>query len=114
MRYFTLLLMLTLLSNTALGQRGRTIKWVNPQLPEVKGLTHKVLASKSLGHDVGYAVWTPPAYNANDARRYPVVYFLHGAGGSEASDAGGFSSRVAAAVRKKKFRRQFAFFPTEE
>lgn len=81
----------------------RKVSWVNPAIASVKGLTHKVLASESLGHDVGYVVWTPPAYDESGATEYPVIYFLHGAGGTEASDSGGFSSLIAAGVRKGTF-----------
>jgi len=35
------------------------------------------LPSKILGRDVAYAVYVPPDY-ASSARRYPVVYLLHG------------------------------------
>ncbi|MFK8114374.1 MAG: BNR-4 repeat-containing protein [Rubripirellula sp.] len=89
----------------------RKISWVNPKIANVRGLEHKVLASTSLGHDVGYAVWTPPKYDANNDTRYPVVYFLHGAGGTEASDSGGFSSRVAGAVRAGTFPEAICVFP---
>ena len=40
------------------GQRP-PVSWVNPDLPNGAGLTHRVLASKAMGHDVGYVVWTP-------------------------------------------------------
>ena len=92
-------------------QRGREIKWVNSDIPKMRGLTHQVLTSKSLGHDVGYVVWTPPDYDSSGGTRYPVVYFLHGAGGSEKSDSGGFSSRVAAAIRSGEFPQVICVFP---
>jgi endo-1,4-beta-xylanase len=77
---------------------ARQISWVNPKLPEGPGLTHHVLASTALGHDVGYVVWTPPGYDTT--KKYPVVYFLHGAGGTESADAAGFSSWVAKGIEK--------------
>ena len=75
------------------------VSWVNPKLPDGPGLTHKVLTSKAMKHDVGYVVWTPADYDDSGQTRYPVVYFLHGMGGNEASDSGGFSSRIAQAIR---------------
>lgn len=78
----------------------REISWVNPKLPAGPGLSHHVLHSKAMGHDVGYVVWVPPGYDAKADRRYPVIYFLHGAGGNESSDSAGFSGHVAAAIRK--------------
>lgn len=77
----------------------KPISWVNPKLPQGRGLEHKTLASEALGHDVGYVVWTPADYDPSGKTRYPVIYFLHGAGGNESADAGGFSSLVARAIR---------------
>jgi S-formylglutathione hydrolase FrmB len=39
--------------------------------------------SPILGHDVRYCAILPPSYDSAEARRYPVLYFLHGLGGSE-------------------------------
>lgn len=88
----------------ASAQRPRKVSWVNPDIPDMKGLNHHVLASKSMGHDVGYVVWTPPDFDSSGTAKYPVIYFLHGAGGSEKSDSAGFSARVAAAIRSGKMR----------
>src|SRR5690606_31552502 len=41
----------------------------------------------------------------------PVIYFLHGMGGSEASDAAGFSSRVAAAIERGDIPPVICVFP---
>ena len=37
----------------------------------------------SLGVRKHYVVYLPPSYARNDGRRYPVVYYLHGADGNE-------------------------------
>ncbi|TWU49578.1 DUF4886 domain-containing protein [Rubripirellula reticaptiva] len=111
MRTLFLILTAFLITPNALAQRDREVKWVNADIPSVKGLEHKVLASKSLGHDVGYVVWTPPGFNEAEVTRYPVVYFLHGAGGSEASDSGGFASRLADAIGRNKFPPAICVFP---
>lgn len=92
-------------------RRRREITWVNPDIPQMRGLTHKVLASKSLGHDVGYVVWTPPEFDTSQLTRYRVVYFLHGAGGSEKSDSAGFASRIAREMRSGKFPPAICVFP---
>ena len=57
-------------------QRRRKITWVNPDIPQMKGLVHKVLHSKSMGHDVGYVVWTPPGLDESGKTRYPVILFF--------------------------------------
>jgi len=78
----------------------RKISWVNAKLPPGPGLSHHILHSKAMGHDVGYVVWVPPDYAAKAESRWPVIYFLHGAGGNESSDSAGFSGHVAAAIKK--------------
>ena len=92
-------------------QRRRQIKWVNPDIPQTPGLSHRVISSDALGHDVGYVVWTPPEFDDSGSTRYPVIYFLHGAGGSEKSDSAGFSSRVSKAIRAGKFPPTICVFP---
>jgi S-formylglutathione hydrolase FrmB len=39
--------------------------------------------SSILGRPVAYCVLLPPSYDAEKARRYPVLYFLHGLGENE-------------------------------
>ena len=87
------------------------VSWVNPDLPGGAGLTHRVLASKAMGHDVGYVVWTPADYDASGETRYPVVYFLHGMGGNEASDSAGFSSLLARGIREGNVPPVICVFP---
>jgi predicted alpha/beta superfamily hydrolase len=79
-------------------RQRREITWVNPDIKDMPGLTHHILQSKALGHDVGYVVWTPPNYSQTADKRYPVIYFLHGAGGNEAADSAGFSSWAEKAI----------------
>lgn len=111
-RLFPIFIVVVLTSVQAYSQqRDRKITWVNPGIPQMKGLTHKVHRSTSLGHDVGYVVWTPPEFDDTGKVQYPVVYFLHGAGGSEKSDSAGFSTRVARAIRNKKFPPAICVFP---
>jgi enterochelin esterase-like enzyme len=85
------------------------VSWVNPKLPQGPGLTHHVLTSKALGHEVGYVAWTPPGYDAT--KRYPVIYFLHGIGGTESADAAGFSGLVAKGIEKGEIAPVLVVFP---
>jgi len=41
------------------------------------------LASRILGHRVAYCIILPPSYDSETARRYPILYFLHGIGENE-------------------------------
>lgn len=49
-----------------------------------RGAVHvDVVHSDALGMDKRVAVYLPPSYDGNPARRYPVVVYLHGLFGSE-------------------------------
>ena len=48
---------------------------------------HNELFSRANGKRIGFNVYLPPQYEEADDK-FPVVYFLHGAGGTEKSDAG--------------------------
>jgi len=102
---------LTTMSNLigADNQMPPGVKWVNPQLPAGPGLEHHVLPSTSLGWDVGYVVWKPANYDP--ARKYSVIYFLHGANGTESSDAAGFSGWVAKGIEKGMLPPVLVVFP---
>lgn len=91
--------------------RQREVKWVNPDIKAMPGLEHHILQSKSLGHEVGYVVWTPDGYSVKASKRYPVVYFLHGIGGNESADAAGFSGIVAKAIADKILPPVICVFP---
>lgn len=43
----------------------------------------RFIQSKILARQIAYCVLLPPSYDAEKARRYPVLYFLHGLGGNE-------------------------------
>ena len=50
-------------------------------------------SSEILGHPVGYCVILPPSYDTEKARRYPLLYLLHGLGDNEQMliHSGGFN-----------------------
>lgn len=57
-------------------------RWVNP-LPKGEwpaGLKHGTFKSPSMNVDVGYCIYLPPGYEAeqNSSRKFPAVYYLHG------------------------------------
>jgi S-formylglutathione hydrolase FrmB len=43
----------------------------------------RAVPSKILGRAVSYCILLPPSYDADKARRYPILYFLHGLGGNQ-------------------------------
>lgn len=67
-----------------IGRDPATWQWNIPlELPRV---THGVVRSASMNRDVGYNIYLPPSYEEDTQTRYPVVYYCHGATGSETSD----------------------------
>ncbi len=112
-RHLALLALLALLSlATAPAQDDRPpVSWVNPDLPRGAGLSHHTLDSAAMGHEVGYVVWLPDGYEAEDTTRYPVVYFLHGMGGDESADSGGFSALLRRGIKAGWLPPLIAVFP---
>src|SRR5215813_487693 len=39
---------------------------------------YKTFPSKLLGRELRYGVYLPPSYASSPAKKYPVLYFLHG------------------------------------
>jgi enterochelin esterase-like enzyme len=60
------------------------VRWVNPPAKAEKRTQHRILHSPSMKRDVGWNLYLPPDYETS-TRRYPVIYWLHGAGGDESS-----------------------------
>ena len=61
--------------------------WVNPPKEDrvSEGLHHKRMHSELHQAEIGYTIYLPKDYSAERKQGYPVVYFLHGGGGSETS-----------------------------
>jgi len=60
------------------------------------------VASKILTRDVAYCVILPPSYGVDKAKRYPVVYYLHGLGDNEQSLVNGGGWNVYDDLLRKK------------
>jgi endo-1,4-beta-xylanase len=58
--------------------------WFNPPKQPQPGLIHVGYESASMKIKVGYNIYLPPDY-VGGSKRYPVVYWLHGRGGTESS-----------------------------
>jgi S-formylglutathione hydrolase FrmB len=91
-------------------RQAKEVTWNSPPTSPIPGVEHNVLHSASMDRDVGYNVYLPADYAASK-RRYPVVYFLHGAGGTESSDAGGFSGLIRKEVEAKQIPSVICVFP---
>lgn len=91
-------------------RQANPVKWNNPPANPIPGVEHGVLHSASMDLDVGYNVALPPGY-ADSKQKYPVVYFLHGAGGTESSDAAGFSGLVHKEMEARRCPPVICVFP---
>ena len=79
-------LMMLFLPLAAVAQREPLvfdITWVNPPKDPPRGVTHHVFTSKAMKKDVGFNLYLPPDYANSPTRRFPVIFWLHGAGGNE-------------------------------
>jgi len=52
------------------------------QWPSMGKVEYKTMPSKILGEDREYSIYLPPNYETNTDKEYPVLYLLHGGGGS--------------------------------
>jgi enterochelin esterase-like enzyme len=59
--------------------------WFNPPKTPMPGVVHKGFHSASMKTKVGYNIYLPPGYETG-RKRYPVIYWLHGRGGTESSN----------------------------
>lgn len=83
-------------------------KWVNPDIAE--NCKHGTVFSQAMSRDVGYSIYLPPSYETETNKRYPVVYYLHGASGSEASSKE-LSWAIEKALKEKAIQEAIFVFP---
>ena len=83
-------------------QRG-SIRWVNARgrIPEIPRVEHRTYDSKAMNLKVGVTVYTPPGYE-DGAKRYPVLYWLHGVNGNEWNYLGWFTTAHEPTGRPKR------------
>jgi endo-1,4-beta-xylanase len=95
----TLLALLAL--GLPLGLLAAGESWNNPPGGLPAGAEHKTFMSASMKTEVGYNIYLPPGYAADKATRWPVLYYLHGRGGTESSHTGAFA-QFDQAIKDKK------------
>jgi len=74
--------------------------WVDPIIDEPTGTKYELFPAHSLGANgqASCLVYLPPDYEKSPAKRYPVLYYLHGAnGGQRVCD--GYVQKLDAAIR---------------
>lgn len=88
-------------SNAAQPKQQRPMpnaEWLDPDRGAPNGTEYRTFQSTVLGREVSYLVWLPPGY-AQDTKRYPVIYWLHGMGGNQRGGATQFVPQIAAAIK---------------
>jgi enterochelin esterase-like enzyme len=83
---------------------GHTPKvgWVDTDRRTPSGTLYRTFYSPTARTNVSYLIYLPPGYAAAPERRYPVIYWLHGRGGTQEDGAGDFVPRMDAAIRSGK------------
>jgi acetyl esterase/lipase len=77
--------------------------WVDPIIDEPEGTKYMTFPAASLGPggEASYLIYLPPGYEKSTSKRYPVLYFLHGAnGGQRVGD--GYVQKLNAAILEHK------------
>jgi endo-1,4-beta-xylanase len=75
-------------------------KWMMPPV-EGPNLHYQSFDSKAAKEKVSYLIYLPPDYETSKTRRYPVVYWLHGIGGSQ-QGVPQMAARLTQAIAEKK------------
>ena len=76
------------LSTFIITAASRTLgaeSWNNPPHEKIAGVEHHTFKSASMNVEVGFNIYLPPQYATEKAKRFPVIYYLHGIKGNESS-----------------------------
>ncbi len=72
--------------------------WLDPDTSAPAGTRYATFNSRTIGGPASYLIYLPPDYADSSLRRYPVIYWLHGLGGTQRSGAF-FVRSLDAAIR---------------
>lgn len=93
--------------------RGKTTAvtpWILPE-PDAPRMQRVLYDSKTVGGKVSFYVFTPQPYDGEKERRFPVLYWLHGSGGSSPASAAQVARRYGEAMRAGKIPPMILVFP---
>lgn len=91
-------------------QPGGEVSWNNPPEEPIPGVTHRTFKSDVIGQTIGYSVLVPPGYDDGDDQ-YPVLYWLHGAGGNETREARRIGPRIRRMMEERRVAEMVVVFP---
>ena len=75
--------------------------WLDPDKSEPMGTHYRTFTSKLVGGEVSYLIYLPPSYETEQAKRFPVAYWLHGLNGNQRGGVT-FLAQAAAAAKAGK------------
>lgn len=93
-------------SAATLAQTLPQATWVDSDTSAPAGTSYGTFPSEKVGGSVSYLVYLPPEYESSGVR-YPVVYWLHGNGGTQRSGAE-FVRQLDLAIRSGRSRAMIA------
>lgn len=96
------------LSSAAFAQQRHV--WVLPEINAPR-MQRVLFDSKASGEPVSCYVFTPDNYDAAKEQRFPVLYWLHGSGGSSPGSAAQVAQRYGEAMRTGKIPPMIMVFP---
>jgi len=84
--------------------------WVLPEINAPR-MQRVLFDSKAAGEPVSCYVFTPESYDAAKEQRFPVLYWLHGSGGSTPGSAAQVAQRYGEAMKAGKIPPMIMVFP---
>jgi len=93
-----------------MSAQRKPVIWNNDEFEDKNGVSHHSFFSEAMDREVGYTLYLPENYK-DETKRYPVVYFLHGAGGNENADGPAFSQIVARQIEAGELPPVICVFP---
>lgn len=85
-------------------------QWVLPE-PDAPRIQRVIFDSNSAGEKVSCYIFTPQPYDVDPQRRFPVLYWLHGSGGSSPGSVAQVARRYGEAMRVGKIPPMILVFP---
>ncbi len=74
------------------------LAWIDSDKSEPDGTKYKTFHSATINADVSYLIYLPPDCEKQITTRYPVLYYLHGSGGTPRG-GGDLAQRLDKAIR---------------
>lgn len=102
------LLLALLVSSGVFAQQNPV--WVLPDV-NVSRVQRVLFESPTAGQEVSYYMFTPESYDQEKEQRFPVLYWLHGSGGSTGAAAVQVARRYGEAMKAGKIPSMILVFP---